>query len=289
MRPVRFALATLVCAVLLSLVPPVPATRAATGVGEGQGQAQVVAVVGGQPDDITIDARGRLVWGDLQRGAVYRLDGGKITTALAGISLPEGIVALPDGGLIVAEQGRDRILRTDGHGRTMVIRQLVPVPGQEGVDGLGRDPRSGDLFVPDAPRGVVLRLSVDGRRPRVIARGLGRPVAAALDGRGDVLAPDETLGTLVVIAPDGALSRLGALPTPDDVSVDRHGRAWVTTLGDGGLWVVDPGSAPRRVLVGLANPQGLTLDSCGDPVFVEQNRARIDRLLLTSASARCAF
>jgi hypothetical protein len=72
------------------------------------------------------------------------------------------------------------------------------------------------------------------------------------------------------------------------VAIDRAGRVWITTLGDGGLWTIAAGtSAPRRVLMGLANPQGLTLDRCGDPIVVEQNTARIVRLLLTARAARC--
>ncbi len=249
---------------------------------------QTVVEVGGQPDDITMDARGRLVWGNLARGTLERLDGGRVTTLARGLSVPEGIVALPDGAFIVAEQGSDRIVRIDPSGARSVLYALQPVPGQEGVDGIGRDPRSGDVLIPDAPRGTILRVGADGRHVRVIARGLGRPVAAAFDAHGDILVPDERLGTLVVISPRGAISYEGTLSTPDDVSVDRTGRVWITTLGDGGLWTIDPGaSAPYRVLAGRANPQGLTLDRCGDPIVVDQDSARIVRWLLAPTSARC--
>lgn len=248
---------------------------------------QTMAVVGGQPDDITTDAQGRLVWGDIARGTVERLDGGRIVTLASGLSVPEGVVALPNGDIVVAEQGRDRIVRLDGHGRLTVLYTLRPVPGQEGVDGIGRDPRTGELLIPDSPHGTVLGLSPDGRHVRLIAQGLGRPVDAKLDRRGNILVPDEHLGTLAVIAPGGKITYRGTLSTPDDVAIDRTGHIWITTLGDGGLWVIDPRGTPRRVLVGLANPQGLTLDRCGDPIVVEQNSARIVRLLLTPSSARC--
>jgi len=189
---------------------------------------------------------------------------------------------------VVAEQGRDRILLVTRAGTTSILYSLRPVSGQEGVDGIGRDPRTGDLLIPDSPRGTVLDLSPDGRHVRVIARGLGRPVDAAIDRRGNVLVPDENLGTLVVISPHGAISREGTLLTPDDVAVDHAGRVWITTLGDGGLWTIDPGATtPRRVVEGLADPQGLTLDRCGDPIIVDQNTARIVCWLLTPASARC--
>jgi sugar lactone lactonase YvrE len=114
-------------------------------------------------------------------------------------------------------------------------------------------------------------------------------VDAAVDRHGNVLVPDEHLGTLVVVSPRGAISHRGSFATPDDVAVDRSGRIWVTSLGDGGLWLLAPGASPRRVLVGLSNPQGLTLDRCGDPVIVDQSTARIVRLLLKTSSARCSF
>jgi len=278
---VRFIIATTLVALAAS-----PAHRASAA--RDASSLQTVAEVGGQPDDITADAQGRLVWGNLSRGTLERLDGRGVTTLARGLSVPEGIVALPNGALIVAEQSSDRIVRIDPSGARSVLYALQPVPGQEGVDGIGRDPRSGELLIPDAPRGTVLGVSADGRHVRVIARGLGRPVAAALDARGDILVPDEHLGTLVVISPRGAISYQGTLSTPDDVSVDHNGRVWITTLGDGGLWTIDPGaSAPYRVLFGLANPQGLTLDRCGDPIIVDQNSARIARWLPTLTAARC--
>jgi hypothetical protein len=114
-------------------------------------------------------------------------------------------------------------------------------------------------------------------------------VDAAVDAHGNVLVPDEHLGTLVVVSPRGQISHRGTLSIPDDVAVDRANRVWVTTLGDGGLWELAPGTAPRELVSGLANPQGLTLDRCGDPIVVDQNSARIVRLLLTAASRRCAL
>jgi sugar lactone lactonase YvrE len=271
----------LALAVLAGPAPRAPAVHAAPAL-------QTVVVVGGQPDDITADAWGDLIWGDLARGTVERLSGGRITTLARGLSVPEGVIALPGGAIVVAEQGRDRVVRIERSGETTVLYTLQPVPGQEGVDGIGRDPRTGELLIPDSPRGTVLGLSPNGRRVRVIARGLGRPVDAACDARGNILVPDEHLGTLVVLTPRGTIAYRGALSTPDDVAIDRAGRVWITTLGDSSLWTIAPGTtAPRRVLRGLANPQGLTLDRCGDPIVVEQNTARIVRLLLTPRALRC--
>jgi len=43
------------------------------------------------------------------------------------------------------------------------------------------------------------------------------------------------------------------------------------------------------VVLVSALAQGLTLDRCGDPIVVEQNTARIVRLLLTPTSRTCAL
>jgi sugar lactone lactonase YvrE len=250
---------------------------------------QVIATVGGQPDDITVDASGRLVWGDLASGTVRRLQRGPVTTVARGISVPEGVIVLGNGPIIVAAQGTDQVIRITPSGKHSVLHTLQPVSGQEGVDGIGFDAKSKTLLVPDSPRGSVLRMSLTGGHARVVASGLGRPVDAAVDRRGNVLVPDEHLGTLVVISPRGVVSHRGSFATPDDVAVDSSGRVWVTSLGDGGLWLLGPGQSPREVIAGLANPQGLTLDRCGDPIVVDQSTARIVRLLLKPSSARCKF
>ncbi len=269
-----FRVAQLVFMVLLvamaQLVPHRPSVAHAVG------SLQVLATVGGQPDDITVDTHGRLVWGDLASGTLDRLQKGHVVSVVRGLSVPEGIVALHNGSFLVAEQGRDQIDQIDRRGAISVVSRLVPVAGQEGVDAIGYDAHAHTILVPDSPRGTVLKIGLHSRTVQVFAQGLGRPVDAKLDTHGNILVPDEHLGTLVVISPRGRVSHRGAFSTPDDVA-------------DGGLWEIAPHAAPRRVLSGLANPQGLTLDRCGDPIVVEQGAARIVRLLLTSASRRCAL
>ena len=68
---------------------------------------------------------------------------------------------------------------------------------------------------------------------------------------------------------------------------DSENRVLLVRRSDNGLWALDPGKAPRLVLTALANPQGLTLDRCGDPIVVEQNAGRIVRLLLRAHSSTC--
>jgi sugar lactone lactonase YvrE len=251
------------------------------------GTFERLLTVAGEPDDIAVDRQGRLVWGNLRTGSIQRFDGRTIETVASGLSVPEGIAILADGSLVVAEQGRDRLVRLGPGARRSVVLRLQPVPGQDGVDGIALDPRSGALLVPDSPRGVLLRVGVDGRHVTVLARGLGRPVGAAVDASGRVWIADEHLNALLSMAPSRALVRSAALSVPDDVVVDRRGWVWVTTLGDGGLWVVKPGQTAQQVLGGLANPQGLALDRCDNPIVVQSARGLIDRLVTAPGGRHC--
>ncbi|HZS85904.1 MAG TPA: hypothetical protein VFE42_00240 [Chloroflexota bacterium] len=248
---------------------------------------QRLLAVAGEPDDIAVDAQGRLVWGNLSTGSIQRFDGRSIQTVATGLSVPEGIVVLADGSLVVAEQGRDRLVRLGPGTRRSVVLRLQPVPGQEGVDGIALDPRSRQLLVPDSPRGTLLRVGVDGRHATVLARGLGRPVGAAADAHGTIWVVDENLNAVLSTAPSGAVVRRATLSVPDDVVIDRRGWLWVTTLGDGGLWVIKPGQAAQRVLSNLSNPQGLALDRCDNPIVVQSARGVIDRLVTAPAGRHC--
>jgi sugar lactone lactonase YvrE len=250
---------------------------------------QVLATPGGQPDDITVDERGRLLWGNLSRGTVERLQAGRLVTVLRHLSVPEGLVACPGGVLYVAEQGFDRIDRISSRGGLTVLHRLVPVPGQEGVDAISWDPRSHTLLVPDSPRGIVVSLDPATGRERTLASGLGRPVDAATGRSSNILVPDEHLGTLGVISPGGRVTYRGRFNTPDDVAVDRHGNVWVTSLGDNSLWEIPTDGPQRLVASNLGQPQGLTLDACGDPIVTEQTTGRIVRVLLTARSRTCRF
>src|SRR5581483_6832396 len=52
--------------------------------GSAAAQLQRLVVVPGQPDDITLDAAGRLVWGNIANGTVQAFDGRRITTLARG-------------------------------------------------------------------------------------------------------------------------------------------------------------------------------------------------------------
>ncbi|HET7077513.1 MAG TPA: hypothetical protein VFM49_08680 [Chloroflexia bacterium] len=65
-----------------------------------------------QPDDVVVDAQGMAYVNSLG-GAIYKVDPntGTRTTLLAGLKLPHGLDVDPQGNLVIAEAGRNRIFR----------------------------------------------------------------------------------------------------------------------------------------------------------------------------------
>lgn len=236
-------------------------------------QVRVLAHGFGHPDDLAWGAHGAIYFSDFGNGAVNRLDAnGKRTVVFSGLQGPEGIVVEPDGSLVVAEQGRDRLLRVDP--RRGTARVLAVIPNSThllGIDGIARDPRDGSLIVPDSPAGRVLRVSRSGR-VRVIATGLGRPVGVLVQADSTIVVVDEHLNGAFRIDRHGRPQRFGGfLSVPDDVLDDGRGGVYVTCLGDGTIRHIDSHGVTTLVAGGLPNPQGLLRRSDGTLVVAEED------------------
>jgi sugar lactone lactonase YvrE len=233
------------------------------------------------PDDLAIDAQGRLLFSDLKTGAVSRLEASGLVAKVAdGIHNPEGIVVRQDGTLLVTEQLRNRVDVVDPQTHAVVPWHVFPNPaGRDGIDGLGRDRSSHDVIVPDSPNGVVWRLTNDGTNAVLIGRGMVRPVGADVDVQGNVYVADEGGPIWRIGGTPLAQVRVVSLRIPDDVVIDRGGSVVVNTLGDGMVHLVAPDGSLTTLLAGLRNPQGIVLDGAGNLYVTEFDAGRIDRLV----------
>jgi streptogramin lyase len=237
----------------------------------------------GNPDDLALDLQGRLLVSDVQAGTISRVESnGAVTLLLQGLAGPEGLVALADGTLVIAEQRTNRLLLlAPGATAPHVLRALPGTPSaascKEGVDGIGFDPASGALIAPDSPTGTVYRLSTDGQSLVQIAAGLARPVGAAADGHGAIYVADECGGAIWRLPVSGAPQRIGGFSAPDDVAFDPQGNLLIIDLGAAAhaLIRLDPVSGQRETLaqVGVEEPQGLVVDARGD-IFVADEAMR---------------
>ncbi len=204
-------------------------------------------------------------------------------TIVSGLKEPEGIVVLPDGVLIIVEQGRNRLLRYNPATRQLTTwLPLENTTGLLGVDNIAldeHDPQHLSLIVPDSPNGRVLRIRLDGTQSAQvseIARGFLRPTGAAIEPDGSILIVDENGSTLKRIQPDGTIEFIASLPVPDDVVVDAQGTIYVATLGDSAIYRFAPGSSQGKVFVkGLAGPQGLTLDRAGNLIVSDTGHRQL--------------
>jgi len=218
---------------------------------------------GGQPDDLAVTASGDLWVTDVGAGTLTRVrPGGAVLEVLRGFASPEGVAPLPDGDLLVAEQGHDRVLRIGVDGARTVSASLPPSNGALGVDGIAADIAGGRLLIPDSPHGTLLATSL-GTGPAIetLARGLGRPVGvAAVGGSIYVVAENAAPGGLLRIkSGGGAADPVGSMAQLDDV-VAVGGLLYVTDLAAHAVRAVDPATgAQRPIAAGLRQPQGLAV------------------------------
>ncbi|TMF11824.1 MAG: hypothetical protein E6I37_08435 [Chloroflexi bacterium] len=243
------------------------------------------------PDDLAFDNAGRLLFSDIKAGTVSALKAdGSVERIAGGMSEPEGIVLQDDGRILVAEQGRNRVIAIDP--QTHAVSQwhaFANRTGRAGIDGIGPVLPSldgsgnllstgGNVIVPDSPNGVVWRVTADGKTATQIASGMVRPVGAAIDKNGRIFVADEG-GALWVLDP--ARRRFATLPTPDDVLVSRAGHIFVNTLGDNAIHELDAQGHQVSVITGIQQPQGIALDYADNLYYTEFNAGRIDRVVRT--------
>jgi DNA-binding beta-propeller fold protein YncE len=227
-----------------------------------------------RPDDLAFDPAGHLIFSDVYRGTVSRLNAdGSVTVLVRGLADPEGLLFLRDGTLIIAEQRTNRILAFAPATSALSVLRVLPgmptgKPCKDGVDGIALDQTTNTLIVPDSPTGNVYRMSLDGTRLTLLAAHIPRPVGAAVDTQGNVYVADECGGALWEIARAGKITRIGGFGMLDDIAFDHHGNILVTDLKPSihALIRLRHSNGKREILAsrGFIEPQGLAIDDKDD-------------------------
>jgi sugar lactone lactonase YvrE len=270
---------------LLLLIASVGVGRVPASVAAAPLRATTTLAMGfGSPDDVAIMPSGAILFGDFSNKALNILQPGSSTPEVlaAGFIEPEGIVVTKDGAIIVAEQKNNSLVEVNpSTGTKKTLRVIRNVTGKDGIDGLGYDPVTGDILVPDSPHGTLLRMSRDGSKLTTIATGFVRPTGAAVEANGSILVADEFGNVVYRLNKSGRRSIVARVYQPDDVVVGPSGTIYVNSL-NGNIWAINPKTLVRRVLVsGLKLPHGLAVDKSG-LVLAEAGRNRILRLPLTN-------
>lgn len=236
-----------------------------------------------KPDDLAVAPDGSIYFSDIGDASVKRLDPpGGVTRVVSGIEEPEGIVFLPDGSLVVAEQAKNRLLRYDLSSRTLTtFLNLVNKTGKAGIDGIAFDSSRARVIVPDSPNGTILSVGTDGKNVRVLGRGLARPTGAAVESDGSVLVAEEDGDDVRRLRPDGTSQIVARVPMPDDVLVDQNGDIYANSLADGAVHLTRAADGQDYIFWrGLAGPQGLAWTGDGNLLVAEAGNHRIIELII---------
>lgn len=234
------------------------------------------------PDDLLALPDGTLWVSDPVSGIVLHLDaGGHTMQRIAFGQAPEGMVALTDGRIVLAEQTPNRLVTfTPPATATTTLLTLPARGGAEGVDGLGQNPASGAILVPDSPHGTLLSVTADGTATR-LASGLGRDVGATVGPDGAVwVVVEGSRGLFRVPASGGAAQPVGGLAQLDDVLSDG-GLLYATALVAGEVVAIDPRTGADAVLVtgiGADAAQGLAVLADGRIAVADSARGIIATL-----------
>jgi sugar lactone lactonase YvrE len=236
-----------------------------------------------EPDDLVLSPDHSIYFSDVGNGSVNRLESnGSVTRIVSGLKEPEGLVFLPDGSIVIAEQVTNRLLQFDPRTKRLsTFLQLENRTGRAGVDGILFDPKTLNLIVPDSPNGTLLRVSLDAKIVQVFASGFARPTGADIASDGSILVADENGNAVYRVAAAGGSPQLVArLPVPDDLTIDASGNIYINTMGDGAIHFLDVFGKDRILWRGLNQPQGIILDEGGNLLITDSGNHRIVKLIL---------
>jgi sugar lactone lactonase YvrE len=235
-----------------------------------EAQLSVLTHISASPDDVTVDHAGNVWVTALEARLIRELSAtGTVLATVSDPGGPEGIVELPDGRFVVADQVANALgVFRPGDARVSPLLSLTNHTANAGVDGLGYDPTHQQLLIPDSPNGTLLAYTVGGTTT-VLRHGLGRPVAVTTDPAGNTYIGMENKPGMLVVSPTGATRSLGSFAQVDEV-VYLNGLLYVADLA-GPVDANDPATGRSvRLVTAAPAPQGLAAQSNGTLILVDE-------------------
>jgi hypothetical protein len=204
------------------------------------------------------------------RGVIAHLSSTGAAMASYNEQSPTGVVALPNGDVLFADQSADRIVQLNTS--TLAIStflQLTPHAGQPNVEGLGVDSANSLLLVPDTAQGQLDSVPFAGGEATVLASGVAQPVDAAV-GPGSVIEVSSSSlvpGLLSVPQGGGAATPYKTVLLHLGAVVVRGLLIYFTAPPSKRVYAFNPATGNTAVLVtAIPNPLGLGLLGNGELV-----------------------
>ena len=213
-------------------------------------------------------------------GVIAHLSSGGAAMASYNEPSPQGVVVLPSGNVLFADQADDRIEQLDP--ATLAVStflQLTPIAGVPGLDGLGEDAANSLLIVPDTEQGQVLSVPLSGGPPTPLATGVPHPIGVAVGPGGAIeVATGGTSGLLAVPASGGPAKPYQGLSQLSAVAV-KGLLIYVTAPAKHEIIAFNPATGHTAALVtGIGNPQGLALLTDGRLVVADASTGTLAAL-----------
>jgi glucose/arabinose dehydrogenase len=167
-------------------------------------------------------------------GEVHRVDLAARTSAkvAGGFDRPTSILALSEGGVVIADTGAGRIVRVEADGSTRTLASGL-------VNPLGLASRGGQILTTEPTGGRVLGIR-EGSPPALIATGLSAPAGLATDAAGHVFVAETKTSSLLRIDPDGSHRKVATGFAFGDAESDPRPIAMLAAP-DGSLLIAIPG------------------------------------------------
>ena len=207
----------------------------------------------------------------LRAGKVIRLDRGKITTVVSGLSRPDGLLLRGNRLFIVEETSNGRVLEYDLSAKQ--LRTLAVLNHPEGIDMFP----NGDLAISeDTMRGRLLRVRRDGQPSVEVIRGeLKRPEGLIVGPDGAIVFAETATGRVLSWRNGEINVVVNDVTYPDQVERAPDGALWITEDVDNGRLLRFQDGTLETVLSGLRSPQGMTFGADGAVWLAERGRQRI--------------
>ena len=247
----------------------------------------------GGAHELAVDAAG-VVYA-VRGTAVYRVQGAVSTLVAGGGSYgfsgegrpatearfqgPQGVAALPGGGLLIADTGNGRLRKVDEKGVVFTLLSGLRGPRALAADG------EGNVYFTEPAAGRLWRLGAGQGSPFPLLSDLDQPSGVSVDGEGNVYVSEAGANRIRKLSPRGELRTLPApggdgpeLNRPQGLAADAQGNLYVADAGNNRVRKIGRDGVMRTVLDDLNGPCGVAVDGSGVLYVADTGFHRIRKL-----------